>query len=189
MNFRLSLITFLLLLTVPVSAVTAMVDDPGAAESPATAQRQSQALLGDEDGPPGYHGDEAMEEDLGEDDLAEDDPTAEEEIREENEWAQKQSEKIAVSEAVIAKPWNPVPFQTRFFDYSYEEIEQSWPRFMRALLIPFPSPEYLQRRIERFPELRAELWLELGRLRREQLHRPGAAAHAFREALAVHGEE
>jgi hypothetical protein len=92
-----------------------------------------------------------------EDEFLADDPSDASDIDEENEWAQKESERIAVDASVIGRSWNQVPFQTRYFDYSYEEIERRWPQFMRALLIPFPSPAYLQRRIETFPELRAEL--------------------------------
>ena len=68
-----------------------------------------------------------------------------------------QSEKVAVDDKVISGQWNSVPFQTRFFDYPPEKLKEAWPVLMRALRIPYPSAEYLERRIEHFPQLKAEL--------------------------------
>ena len=72
----------------------------------------------------------------------------------------------------------------------HEEAEGALLALLRATRSSLDLEARLGDRLARDPEsipqeLRCELWLELGRLRREQLHRPGAAAHAFREALAV----
>ncbi len=64
---------------------------------------------------------------------------------------------MAVDEAVVEGEWQPVPFQTRYFDYPPELLKQRWPELTRAIRVPYPSPEYLETRIERFPLLKKEL--------------------------------
>ncbi len=61
--------------------------------------------------------------------------------------------RLPVDPAVIAAPWAQVPFDQTPFTYTFAEIETHWDRLMRGLKIPFPSPAYLQRRAERFPQL------------------------------------
>ncbi|MEP5231230.1 MAG: hypothetical protein ABJQ78_07330 [Alloalcanivorax sp.] len=68
-----------------------------------------------------------------------------------------QTEKMAVDNEVISGRWNSVPFQTRFFDYPPEKLKARWGELTRAIRVPYPSPEYLQKRIEYFPALKAEL--------------------------------
>ncbi|MZR62058.1 hypothetical protein [Alcanivorax sp. DP30] len=68
-----------------------------------------------------------------------------------------QTEKVDVDESVIEGAWNAVPFQTRYFDYPPEKLKARWSDLTRAIRVPYPSPEYLQVRIERFPVLREEL--------------------------------
>lgn len=68
-----------------------------------------------------------------------------------------QTEKVDVDEAVIEGAWNTVPFQTRYFDYPPEKLKARWSVLTRAIRVPYPSPEYLKVRIERFPILREEL--------------------------------
>ena len=89
--------------------------------------------------------------------LFEDDAAGAEEVSEEENWSQKDEDKIAVDERVLNKPWNPVPFRTDVFNYTDAQMKERWPYLMRALLIPFPSAEYLEKRIEYFPELKEEL--------------------------------
>ena len=89
--------------------------------------------------------------------LFEEDPEAAEAVSEEENWSQNERDKIAVDEAVLNKPWNAVPFRTDVFNYTDAQMKQRWPHLMRALLIPFPSAEYLEKRIEYFPELKEEL--------------------------------
>lgn len=89
--------------------------------------------------------------------LFQDDPEVSEETPEEDDWSQRDEDRIAVDDDVINKRWNAVPFRTSVFRYTDEQLEERWPHLMRALLIPFPSAEYLERRIEYFPELKEEL--------------------------------
>lgn len=58
--------------------------------------------------------------------------------------------RIAVDRTVIERQWNAAPFNPRFFSYTPEQIEQNWPKFMRALRVPYPSKAYLQDRYQRF---------------------------------------
>lgn len=69
----------------------------------------------------------------------------------EGDWGQSKEDQIAVNERVFAKNWNKVPFGTRVFDYSPEQIKTMWPELMDGLRVPYPSPEYLKTRYERFP--------------------------------------
>ncbi|NNL85810.1 MAG: tetratricopeptide repeat protein, partial [Myxococcales bacterium] len=67
-------------------------------------------------------------------------------------------------------------------DEIVEEAELELLRALRALRSHVELERRLALRLERHPN-EAALWLELGRLRAEQLHRPGAAAEAFRRVL------
>ena len=58
---------------------------------------------------------------------------------------------------MLDTPWVPAPFEASSFTYTYDEIRQSWPDFMRGLRIPFPSPDYLEARYQRFPSLYRDL--------------------------------
>ena len=42
---------------------------------------------------------------------------------------------------VLDTPWVPAPFEASSYTYTYDDIRQSWPDFMRGLRIPFPSPD------------------------------------------------
>lgn len=68
-----------------------------------------------------------------------------------------QAEKVAVDTTIVSGGWNPVPFQTRFFDYPPEQLKARWAELTRAIGVPYPTADYLQRRIEHFPKLKAEL--------------------------------
>lgn len=74
-----------------------------------------------------------------------------------DDWLQGDRERVAVDHSVINGAWQPAPFASRHFDLTRQQIRAQWPQLMRALLIPYPSAEYLQLRIETFPELREEL--------------------------------
>jgi hypothetical protein len=58
--------------------------------------------------------------------------------------------RIAVDRTVIERQWNAAPFNPRFFSYTPQQIEQNWPKFMRALRVPYPSKAYLEDRYNRF---------------------------------------
>jgi hypothetical protein len=74
-----------------------------------------------------------------------------------DDWVQRDSDRIRVNLSVINRPWRQTPFEGRFFDIPEQDLAAAWPRLMRGLLIPYPSAEYLKLRIEHFPELREEL--------------------------------
>ncbi len=65
--------------------------------------------------------------------------------------------RIPVNEQVVEGPWNPVPFDQDPYTYTFDEIRENWDHFMRGLRIPYPSPEWLKSRFERFPALMREL--------------------------------
>ncbi len=100
--------------------------------------------------------------------------TTDQPASEEDQWLLRDGERIAVDPDLINSAWQPVPFQTRYFDISADQLEERWPTLMRGLLIPYPSAEYLRIRIERFEDLRAELGPDFDgdyeRLSREILH-------------------
>lgn len=64
---------------------------------------------------------------------------------------------LPLDDAVLDAPWVQAPFDQAPFTYTYAEIEANWPRFMRGLQLPFPSPEYLKSRYQRFPALFRDL--------------------------------
>lgn len=74
-----------------------------------------------------------------------------------DDWVQKDSERIAVDQNVINRPWRKVPFDPRHFDIPEEQLQARWPQLMRGLLLPYPSPEYLEKRLNAYPELMEEL--------------------------------
>jgi hypothetical protein len=76
---------------------------------------------------------------------------------EEDDWVQRDSDRVQVDISLINRPWRKTPFDGRYFDIPERELAAAWPRLMRGLLIPYPSADYLKLRIEHFPELRAEL--------------------------------
>ena len=68
-----------------------------------------------------------------------------------------QRARIPVDEALIESPWKTVPFDQDRFTYSFNEIRERWPEFMRGLRIPYPSPAYLKDRYSRFPDMMRDL--------------------------------
>jgi hypothetical protein len=74
----------------------------------------------------------------------------------EGDWALAKEEQISVNQRVLTKPWNKVPFDTKAFDMTPEQIKDRWPVMMRALQVPYPSAEYLKTRIETFPAFKPD---------------------------------
>jgi len=74
----------------------------------------------------------------------------------EGDWEISKDAQISVNQRVLTKPWNKVPFDTRPFDMTQEQIKERWPVLMRALGVPYPSPEYLRTRIETFPAFKPD---------------------------------
>lgn len=65
--------------------------------------------------------------------------------------------RLQVKDEVVEGPWNAVPFDQDPYTYTFDEIRSRWDHFMRGLRIPYPSPEWLKSRFERFPALMREL--------------------------------
>ena len=64
---------------------------------------------------------------------------------------------LALDAQVLDMSWESVPFDSSSYIYTFDEIRQQWPAFMRGLRIPFPSPDYLKARYQRFPALYRDL--------------------------------
>ncbi len=64
---------------------------------------------------------------------------------------------LALDAQVLDMPWESVPFDSSSYIYTFDEIRQQWPALMRGLRIPFPSPDYLKTRYQRFPALYRDL--------------------------------
>lgn len=63
-------------------------------------------------------------------------------------------EDIPVDERIFQERWREVPFNTRFFTYTDAQIKEKWDYLMRGLRIPYPSAEYLQKQMEKYPFLK-----------------------------------
>lgn len=68
-------------------------------------------------------------------------------------FEQRDAARFEVNPAILARPWQPAPFDPAPFTYTFEEIRANWDYFMRGLRIPFPSAEYLRERYQHFPQL------------------------------------
>lgn len=66
-------------------------------------------------------------------------------------WELSKEAEIAVNQRIFTKAWNKPSFGTKAFDMTPAQIKANWPRMMRALQVPYPSPEYLKLRFEKFP--------------------------------------
>lgn len=64
---------------------------------------------------------------------------------------------LALDDQVLDAPWVSAPFEASAYTYTFDEIRQHWSTFMRGLGIPFPSPDYLKARYQRFPSLYRDL--------------------------------
>ena len=65
-----------------------------------------------------------------------------------------QIEDIPVDERIFLVKWNNVPYDTRYFTYSDEQIKEKWEYLMRGLKMPYPSPAYLKKMFARYPFLK-----------------------------------
>lgn len=71
-------------------------------------------------------------------------------------FAQLEGNRIDVDPAVIEAPWREPPVNKNAYTYTFDEIRDNWDYLMRGLLIPYPSPDYIRRRAERYPNLMHE---------------------------------
>ena len=62
-------------------------------------------------------------------------------------------QEIPVDERIFQRRWTDVPFNKDFFTYTDAQMEARWGEFMRGLRAPFPSPDFLEYAIERYPDL------------------------------------
>ncbi|MFZ5757169.1 MAG: hypothetical protein ACOY3X_09715 [Pseudomonadota bacterium] len=69
----------------------------------------------------------------------------------EGDWGQSKEDEVKVNERIFTKTWNKAPFGSDAFDMTPEQIQANWGDIMRAIRVPYPSPEYLRTRSERFP--------------------------------------
>lgn len=72
----------------------------------------------------------------------------------EGDWQQNKDEQVAVSEHIFSKEWNKAPFDPAAFDYTPEQMQANWKVLMRGLRVPYPSPEYLRNRYQKFAAYR-----------------------------------
>jgi tetratricopeptide (TPR) repeat protein len=72
-------------------------------------------------------------------------------------FAQAGGARIPVDRELINGEWTPVPFDQAPYTFTFEEIRENWDDLMSGLRIPYPSPEWLKMRFERFPGLMHEL--------------------------------
>ena len=64
---------------------------------------------------------------------------------------------VEVDPEVIDGPWREAPVDRMAYTYTFDELRENWDYFMRGLRIPYPSPEYLEKRAERFPHILQEM--------------------------------
>jgi hypothetical protein len=60
---------------------------------------------------------------------------------------------IPVDERIFMEDWKDVPFKTRYFSYTPEQIREKWDYLMRGLRAPYPSAELIAHTIETYPSL------------------------------------
>lgn len=64
---------------------------------------------------------------------------------------------VEVDPEVVEGTWPRAPVDRNDYTYTFEEMRESWDFLMRGLRIPYPSPEYLESRYQRFPHLLHEM--------------------------------
>ena len=67
-------------------------------------------------------------------------------------FLQKPSAVYEIDPSVLNGNWQSVPYDEKPYTYTFAEIKANWDYFMRGLRIPYPSPEYLKDRYQRYPE-------------------------------------
>lgn len=63
------------------------------------------------------------------------------------------AEKIPIDERIFQEDWNDVPFDTRYFSYTNEQIREKWDHLMRGLRAPYPSKELIAYSLKEYPGL------------------------------------
>ena len=72
-------------------------------------------------------------------------------------FAQLERNRIPVDPEVINGPWRAPPINRNAYTYTFDEIRDNWDYLMRGLLIAYPSPEYIERLANRYPNLMHEM--------------------------------
>lgn len=62
-----------------------------------------------------------------------------------------QSEKIDVDERIFREEWNEVPFDSRYFTYTPEQIRERWDHLMRGIRAPYPSLDLIAYTVNNYP--------------------------------------
>ena len=73
-------------------------------------------------------------------------------------FAQLERNRIPVDPEVINGPWRAPPINRNAYTYTFDEIRDNWDYLMRGLLIAYPSPEYIERLANRYPNLMHEMY-------------------------------
>lgn len=97
----------------------------------------------------------AYAQDEGDTDKAPGDVKLEDLDLDESEVSQEElkKEKIDVDERIFRENWNDVPFDTSYFHYTDEQIQEKWHGLMEGLQAPYPDVELIKYAIETYPGL------------------------------------
>lgn len=63
------------------------------------------------------------------------------------------AKEIPIDERIFQEDWNDVPFDTKYFTYTNEQIREKWDHLMRGLRAPYPSTELIAHAIKEYPGL------------------------------------
>ncbi len=75
------------------------------------------------------------------------------EAKAEGDWELSDEADIPVKELVFRKKWHAVPFGTRAFDYTPQQMRDNWDSLMQLMRVPYPSADYLRVRHKQFPAI------------------------------------
>ena len=64
---------------------------------------------------------------------------------------------VDVDPEVVEGQWRAPPVDKDAYTLTFDEMREQWDHLMRGLRIPYPSPEYLEKRYRRFPHLLHEM--------------------------------
>lgn len=67
------------------------------------------------------------------------------------------ADNLTVDTDFLKRRWQAFPFDPAPFSYTFAELEQQWDSLLRGYLIPYPSPQYLRARYQRYPQMWKEL--------------------------------
>lgn len=65
----------------------------------------------------------------------------------------REKSEIDVDKQIFRRDWQDVPFNTRYFNYTPEQIRARWDELMSGLRAPYPDVELIRYAIENYPRL------------------------------------